>query len=146
MRFGFLMDPLEGVRVDHDTTFALMLECRRRGIEVCELRQEWLFVEGGRAKSRMRTVHVERRRAHFRVLLDGDAPLAELDVLFLRKDPPVDVDFLRATQIVELGQGPLWINHPPGLRAANEKLFALRFPELGPASIVAGQPDRLRAF
>ena len=41
MRFGFLMDPLEGVRVDHDSTFALMLECRRRGIEVNELGQEW---------------------------------------------------------------------------------------------------------
>ena len=91
MRIGFLMDPLENVRVDHDSTFALMLECRRRGLEVRELRQEWLYVADGRARARMRTVEVQRiAGAHFRVSVDAEAPLAELDVLFLRKDPPVD--------------------------------------------------------
>ena len=58
MRIGFLMDPIETVRVDHDSTFALMLECRRRGLEVRDLRQEWLYVEGGRARARMRTLEV----------------------------------------------------------------------------------------
>ena len=56
--FGFLMDPLDTVKVNHDSTFALMLECQRRGIEVRELRQEWLFVQGGVTHSRMRTVEV----------------------------------------------------------------------------------------
>jgi glutathione synthase len=147
MRIGFLMDPLDGVRIDHDSTFALMLECQRRGIEVRELRQEWLFFAEGRARSRMRTVAVERSAgAHFRVIADEDAELGELDVIFLRKDPPVDVDFLRATQLVELGPGPLWINEPRGLRAANEKLFALRFPEVLPPTLVARDIARLRAF
>lgn len=147
MRIGFLMDPLESVRVDHDSTFALMLECQRRGIELRELRQQWLFFADGQARSRMRSVAVERRAgAHFRVLAEGEAPLAELDVLFLRKDPPVDVEFLTATQLAELGPGPVWINHPAGLRAANEKLFALRFPDLVPATLVSRDIARLRAF
>jgi glutathione synthase len=147
MRIGFLMDPLEGVRVDHDSTFALMLECQRRGLEVRELRQEWLYVSDGRAHARMRTVEVQRKPgAHFRVAGDYEAALAELDVLFLRKDPPVDVEYLRATQILELGGGPLLVNHPRGLRAANEKLFALRFPDLVPPTLVARDIPRLRAF
>ena len=147
MRIGFLMDPLDNLRVDHDSTFALMLECQGRGFETRELRQEWLFFAGGAARSRMRTVALERRPgAHFRVLSDADAPLSELDVLFLRKDPPVDVEFLLATQLAELGPGPLWINHPAGLRAANEKLFALRFPDLVPATLVSREIPRLRAF
>jgi glutathione synthase len=147
MRIGFLMDPLEAVRVDHDSTFALMLECQRRGLEVRELRQEWLYVAEGRAHARMRTVEVQRQPgAHFRVAGDFDAPLSELDILFLRKDPPVDVDFVRATQIVELGRGPLLLNHPRGLRAANEKLFALRFPDLVPPTLVSRELTRLRAF
>ena len=147
MRIGFLMDPLDDVRVDHDSTFALMIECAQREIEVRELRQEWLYVEGGAARSRMRTVAVERKAgAHFRVLGDEDAPLDELDVLFLRKDPPVDVDFVRATQVVELSERPLLLNDPRGLRAANEKLFALRFPGLTPRSLVTREIARLRAF
>ena len=73
MRIGFLMDPLDEVRVDHDSTFALMLECQRRGLEVLELRQEWLYVSEGRTRSRMRTVRVQRKPgAHFRVLGDSD--------------------------------------------------------------------------
>jgi glutathione synthase len=147
MRMGFLMDPLESVRIDHDSTFALMLECQRRGFEVIELRQEWLFFAGGRVRSRMRTVQLERRAgAHLGVLDDGDADLAGLDVLFLRKDPPVDADFIWATQLVEAAPGPLWINHPAGLRAANEKLFALRFPELAPPMLVTRELPRLRDF
>src|SRR5690349_20692016 len=111
MRFGFLMDPLDAVRVDHDSTFALMLEAQRRGIEIRELRQEWLYATENGARSRMRMVAVERNGgAHFRVLEDLDASLADLDVIFLRKDPPVDAEFIHATQLVELDPGPLWIN------------------------------------
>jgi len=147
MRIGFLMDPLEDVRVDHDSTFALMLECQRRGIQVRELRQEWLWLAGGKVRSRMRTVSVQRKAgSHFRVVTDVDAPLSDLDVIFLRKDPPVDVEFLRATQLLELAPGPLWINYPAGLRAANEKLFALRFPDLVPPTLVAREIAQLRRF
>jgi glutathione synthase len=146
MRIGFLMDPVESLRVDHDSTFALMLECRRRGYEVRELRQEWLWSDGGRPRSRMRSLEVVRGGEHFRVLADQDAPLGDLDVLFLRKDPPVDVEFLWATLLVELERGPLFVNHPRGLREANEKLFALRFPQLMPPTVVARDLVRLRAF
>ena len=146
MRIGFLMDPLDQVRVDHDSTFALMLECRRRGLEVRELRQEWLFAMNGRCWSRMRTVSVRRATPHFEVEADRSAPLAELDVLFLRKDPPVDVAFLHATQLVELGEGPVLINQPAGLRAANEKLFAMRYPELMPATVLTRDRDKIQTF
>jgi len=147
MRIGFLMDPIESVRVDHDSTFALMLECQRRGLEVRELRQEWLYAAEGRASSRMRILEVQRQPgSHYRVAGDFDAPLDELDILFLRKDPPVDVAFVRATQLVELSQGPLLLNHPRGLRSANEKLFALRFPDLTPPTLVSRDISRLRAF
>ena len=146
MRIGFLMDPLESIKVHHDSTFALMLECQRRGFEVRELRQEWLFWEAGKARARMRTVKVQREAAHFRVLHDGPAPLDELDVLFLRKDPPLDVAFLWSTLLVDLSRGPLLINDPSGLRSANEKLFALRFPQLMPPTLVARDPAQLKAF
>lgn len=140
------MDPLDHVRVDHDSTLALMIECRRRGLEVRELRQDWLFAMNGRAWSRMRTVEVGRADPHFEVVADRTAPLVELDVLFLRKDPPVDVEFLHATQLVDLGGGPLVINDPSGLRAANEKLFAMRYPELIPATLVTRDRHQIQSF
>src|SRR5207244_1917370 len=92
-------------------------------------------------RSRMRSLGED-----FRVLADEDAALDELEVLFLRKDPPVDVEFLWATLLVELSRGPFFINHPRGLRDANEKLFALRFPQLMPPTLVARDLSRLSAF
>ena len=147
MRIGFLMDPLESIVPHHDSTFALMLECQRRGLEVRELHQRDVYFRGDRARARMRTVAVERAAgAHFRVLADADCALGDLDVLFLRKDPPVDVEFLHATQLVALKGPRVLINDPGGLRAANEKLFALRFPELVPPTLIARDQKLLRAF
>jgi glutathione synthase len=147
MRIGFLMDPLETVREHHDSTFALMLECQRRGHELIELGQSEIYFRGDRAHGRMRTVRVQREAGnHFRVLHDAYAALSTLHVIFLRKDPPVDAEFLHATQLLAVARGPLLVNEPAGLQAANEKLFALRFPELMPATMVSRDLKLLRAF
>ena len=149
LTLGFLMDPLEHVRVDHDSTFALMLEAQRRGHTVRYFEQGWLRFGGRCAEARMRTVAVRREPGrHFEVLDESVRPVSSLDVLFMRKDPPVDVDFLHATQIVELcaGRHPIYINSPQGIRDANEKLFALNFPELMPETCVTREHSVLMDF
>ncbi|MFY0527163.1 glutathione synthase [Archangium gephyra] len=149
LTFGFLMDPLETVRVDHDSTFALMLEAQRRGHQVRYFEQPWLRFGGSCAESRMRTVTVRREPGrHFDILDEQVRPLSSLDVLFLRKDPPVDADFLLATQLVELcnGREPVFINNPTGIRDANEKLFGLRFPELMPETLISRDLAALAQF
>ena len=149
LRIGFLMDPLEGVVINHDSTFALMLECQRRGHELRYFEQQHLTFDRDCAYARMRTVTVQKVAGqHFTVHEAREAPLTELDVLFLRKDPPVDVDFLHATQLVELtrGKGPFLINSPVGLRDANEKLFALRYADLMPPTQVSRDRVKLRDF
>jgi glutathione synthase len=151
LRIGFLMDPLEQVVVGHDTTFVLMLAARARGHEVRVLEQHQLAFRHDRTWARMRTVELRNKKGeHFHVLRDELAPLSDLDVLFLRKDPPVDAAFVHATQLVELAgpgeKGPLLVNRAASLRDANEKLFGLRFPELMPRSVVSADAGVLRAF
>jgi glutathione synthase len=149
LTLGFLMDPLEHVRVDHDSTFAMMLEAQRRGHTVRYLEQGWLRFSGTRAEARMRTVTVRREPGrHFDILEESVRPISSLDALFLRKDPPVDVEFLHATQLVELcaGRPPAFINSPQGIRDANEKLFALHFPDLMPETMVSREKSVLMDF
>ncbi len=149
LTFGFLMDPLEQVRVDHDSTFALMLEAQRRGHTVRYFEQGWLRFVGTRAEARMRAVTVRREAGrHFDIQEDSVKPVSSLDVLFMRKDPPVDVEFLHATQLVELcgERRPVYINRPEGIRGANEKLFTLNFPDLMPETCVAQDQGVLREF
>lgn len=149
LTIGFLMDPLEQVLVHHDTTFALMRTAQERGHRLLSFGQESLFHRDGQAHARAREVEVfEQQGHHFRVVAEREVPLADLDVLWMRKDPPVDLAFLHATQLVEAtgGRSPLYVNSPAGLRTANEKLWALHFPELTPRTLVSRDLAQLRAF
>jgi len=149
LTIGFLMDPLEQVLVHHDTTFALMRSAQSRGHRLLSFDQHALFHEGGQVHARAREVEVyEEQGHHFRVIAEHAVPLAVLDVLWLRKDPPVDIAFLHATQLVEAtgGRAPVYVNSPAGLRTANEKLWALHFPELTPETLVSRDLAQLRAF
>jgi glutathione synthase len=149
LTLGFLMDPLEAIRVDHDSTFALMLEAQRRGHQVRYFEQPWLRFGGSCAEARMRTVTVRREPGHhFDILEEQVRPVSSLDALFLRKDPPVDADFIQATQLVELcnGREPVFVNSPTGIRDANEKLFGLRFPDLMPETLISRELVGLGEF
>lgn len=150
LRIGFLMDPIETIVVGHDTTFAFMLECQRRGHEICCFEQKDLYFRGDRAGARMRTVRLRKVKGdHYEVLGEDQATLSTLDVLFLRKDPPVDVEFLHSTQLADLAGGgarTFVVNDPAGLRDANEKLYALRFPDLTPRTLVSSDLGSIRGF
>jgi glutathione synthase len=150
LSLGFLMDPLEQVLVHHDTTFALMLAAQARGHRLLAFGQEGLFHQGGEVHARAREVRVTAEQGqHFQVVAEHpQLPLGVLDVVWLRKDPPVDVAFLHATQLVEAagGRSPLFVNSPGGLRDANEKLWALHFPELTPLTLVSRDLAQLKAF
>ncbi len=149
LNVGFLMDPLERVLVHHDTTFALMLATQARGHRVHCFEQCQLSHAHGRPTAHVREVEVQPvQDAHFRVLGSRTLRLDELDVLWLRKDPPVDGAFLHATQLVEASSvgAPLFINSPGALRGASEHLWALRFPDLSPPTLVSCDILELRAF
>jgi glutathione synthase len=146
---GFLMDPLERVLVHHDTTFALMLATQARGHRILCFEQHHLSYGHRRPEVLAREVEVEPvPGAHFRVVATTTLGIEALDVLWMRKDPPVDAAFLHATQLVETStQGaPLFINSPAGLRAASEHLWALRFPELSPPTLVSANVAELKTF
>jgi len=147
LRFGFLIDPIESLIVGHDTSLAFMLECQRRGHEVHYFEQRELEYRDGRVVAAAKRVELQRVKGdHYRVVQEARLDLSTLDVICLRKDPPVDVEYLHATQLLELAAGPLLVNEPGGLRDANEKLYVLRYPDLIPKTLVSRSVAELRAF
>lgn len=149
MRIAFLMDPIERVLVDKDTTFALMLEAQARGHEVFTLGPADLRAEDGTVYARLFPTKVQRAAppAHASVDPPVVADLRSLHAFFIRTDPPFDATYLYVTQLLERVRGDLVIlNDPRGLRDANEKLYALHFPEVTPRTLVAAREDDIRAF
>lgn len=128
----FVMDPIQGVDVTKDTTFVLMLEAQRRGHRVlcCEVGD--LFVDSGRPAARVRDVRLSLEQGrHAELSAPRTEPLdAVCDAVLQRKDPPVDAAYVTCTQILMLCRRSLVLNRPESILAANEKLYALRFPDL----------------
>jgi len=148
LRVLYVMDPLAGVLVDKDTTFAFMLEGDRRDHEQYHCGIGDLFVEHARPAARVRRVRVQRAAPPYALHEERTAPLAWFDVVFMRKDPPFDLAYYFATQILGLidPRTTFVVNDPRGLREANEKLYALRFPDITPESLVTADPLRLKTF
>jgi len=147
-RFLFIMDRIEHILPDKDTTFAFMLESQRRQhvLHYCGIQD--LFVHGCVPQARVRRAEVARDVPHYRLFEERTEPLTWFDTVFMRKDPPVDLAYVFATHILSLlDRTPTWVmNNPRGLRDANEKLYALNFPSVIPPSIVTCDIRRLKAF
>jgi len=148
LRILYVMDPLARVLVDKDTTFAFMLEGERRGHEQHQCGVEDLYVERSVPHARVRFVSVRRAEVHYTLGEERTVPLMWFDVVFMRKDPPFDLAYYFATHVLGLvdARSTLVVNDPRGLREANEKLYALHFPDVIPESLVAAEPARLRTF
>ena len=150
MRFVFVMDPLSRVSPDKDTTFAFIKAAQARGHESLHCLPRDLSISGGAAHAAVSRVVILDAPPYIR-LERGDTAhrqrLDEVDAIFIRKDPPFDRGYLYATLLLERARGgPLIINDPRGLRDANEKLYAMNFPEWTPRTIVTADPEEIHAF
>src|SRR5271155_5105616 len=149
-KFAFIMDPLERVLVDKDTTFVFMLEAQFRGHEIFFLGLRDLYARGPHVIARARKCELTRRgNPHYKFLDEGaEYPLEPFDAVFMRKDPPADAAYLYATMLLSLADSTktFVLNDPAGLSEANEKLYALNFPDAIPPTLVTYEIPRLKTF
>ena len=148
MRIVVIMDPVQTVQVDADTSFALMLEAQARGHRVDHALITDLFLDGFRVGAKVRRATMVREpSAPVRLEAFEDVWLDEVDAVLVRKDPPFDANYLWATQLLEHVRGKtLVVNDPRALRDANEKLYATNFPGVMPETLVSNDKARIRAF
>ncbi|MFK7993741.1 MAG: glutathione synthase [Granulosicoccus sp.] len=146
---GIVMDPIESITPYKDTTLAMMLAASARGWTINCMEQEALFLDRGRSYANRRTVKVFDDNKHwFEAEAPADAPLAENDIILMRKDPPFDMDFVYTTHILEhaASEGVLVSNNPASLRDVNEKLSTTWFSEFCPPTLVTTSSTRLKEF
>lgn len=158
MKQAFIIDPIQGLNPGHDTTVALMEAAQACGHQVYITQPQQLTVLKGQTWATLTPVTLQPVRLQAgQWIAEQDwyalgtpqfRPLGAMDVLWMRKDPPVTVDYLYATYLldaIDLGR-TLVINHPQGLRAANEKMYALQFQSVIPETIVSQDKEVIRTF
>ena len=148
LKIGVVMDPIEKININTDTTFVIMLEAERRGHELYYMQLDDLAIHGGAPEGRYKKVSVARAKPHYKITGEGDGDLADFDAILMRKDPPFDTKYFYTTHLLSLVDPKrcVVINDPHGLREATEKLYALRFPKLIPPSLVTSDMTLLKKF
>lgn len=149
LRLGMVMDPISGIKPAKDSSLAMLLEAQRRGWSLHYMEMGDLWLRDGRCFATSRTLSVmDNEHQWFELGEASQGPLADLDLVLMRKDPPFDIEYVYATQLLELAEreGLLVVNRPAALRDANEKLFATWFPDLIPPTLVTRQAGLIREF
>ncbi|MEM8785093.1 MAG: glutathione synthase [Pseudomonadota bacterium] len=148
MRIAIQMDPIDGIDIEADTTFAFMLEAAKRGHEQFYYTPNRLTLDGPRLCATGHAVEVRAEKGNHASLGPQETlDLASVDVVLLRQDPPFDMGYITATHLLEhIVRDTLVVNDPASVRNAPEKLLVMHFPDLMPPSLISLDPEALAAF
>ena len=149
IRLGVLMDDISSIKPHKDSTFAMMLEAQARHWEIFTFDSTDMYYSDGKVIAHSRKTLVVDSESNWYSREESQAlSLGTLDAVFMRKDPPFDMDYIYATYLLEQleSDGVLVVNKPSSLRDANEKLFALNFPECIPKTLVSSNIQKINSF
>jgi glutathione synthase len=159
LNIAIQMDPLEGLNLAGDSTYALMLAAHARGhalwhyeVRHLSLREGKAQPQGGPVSDRVfalarRVIPGGEGHAPFHTEPPEKLALAEMDVVLMRQDPPFDMAYISATHILEhLQPRTLVVNDPAAVRNAPEKLLVTHFPDLMPPTLVTWDAQAVRDF
>lgn len=142
------MDDISSINIKKDTTYVIMLEAQRRGHDIFYCQIEDLFIRNGKGHCTAYETELRRSDDYYNLGSRGEHLLEDFDVVWMRKDPPFNMDYIYATYILEMVDESKCkvINHPRGIRNSNEKLYSLNFGKFVPETIVTKDIARLKAF
>ena len=142
------MDPIEGINIDADSTFALALEGQSRGHRLWHYLPADLTFAHGAVRARGRRLAGQRVKGNHATLGPFEPlELAKFDLVLMRQDPPFDMAYITATHILEhIHPKTLVVNDPAHVRNAPEKLFVTHFPDLMPPTVITSSRAEIDAF
>ena len=148
LKVALQMDPIGPINIDADSTFRIGLEAQARGHSLFYYTPDRLFYREGRVLARGWPLSLRRVKGdHFTLGPETEVDLAEMDVVWLRQDPPFDMGYITTTHLLDMVRpGTLVVNDPFWVRNFPEKLLVLKFPELTPPTLVARDLGTIRAF
>ncbi|MED5610553.1 MULTISPECIES: glutathione synthase [Pseudomonas] len=149
VRLGIVMDPIASINFKKDSSLAMLLAAQARGWSLFYMEQRDLYQKANAARAKVRSLKVfDDAERWYELGQETDLPLAELDVILMRKDPPFNNEYIYSTYLLEQAEraGALVVNRPQSLRDCNEKFFATLFPQCTPPTLVTRRADILREF
>lgn len=145
---AFQMEPMSQVNPEKNSTLAIMQEAQKRGHEIYQYGPNEITLSNNRVFARARKIKIDKGKDPFYtaekdVLID----LLSVDVVFMRQDPPFNMEYITATYMLEaIDRHTLVVNHPVSVRNAPEKIFPFAFGEYMPPTVITEDYNAVHAF
>lgn len=148
LKIAFQMDPIGPIDIDADSTFRIAEEAQLCGHELFYYTPNMLAYQEGRITANGWPLTVKREKGnHFSLGEKTEVDLADMDVVWLRQDPPFDMGYITTTHLLDrIHPDTLVVNDPFWVRNYPEKLLVLDFPDLTPPTTVARDLETIKAF
>ena len=148
MNFVFLMDPLPAIKIKKDTTFILMLEAYRRKHDIYHLAEGSMTLENGRGIFKVtKIIPQKNEKKPFIIKKEALLTEKEIDILFIRTNPPFPYEYLIQTWLLERFRNQIpMVNDPAGIRTVNEKIWVSQFTSVIPKTLISRQKERILRF
>ncbi|WP_295624991.1 glutathione synthase [uncultured Nitrosomonas sp.] len=152
MKLAFIIDQLDSIKIDKDTSYALICEAIARNHQTSVLYQHDIALINHIVTGFARVLSLTNPSASdgnwYKISDISATPLCEFDAVLMRKDPPFDMEYVYSTYLLELAeaQGAWVINSPNSVRDYNEKLAITKFPQFVTPTLVTSQAHLIREF
>ena len=149
MKVGVIMDPIQSINLKKDSTLMIMLEMQSRGHEIHYIDPNSLAIKQGASISYSHKLSINLKAEDKFLLSDfKEINLNSFQVIFMRQDPPFDMDYIYNTYILDMAEqeGVLIVNRPSSLRNCNEKVFTTQFPQCCTPYLIASEERLLKDF
>ena len=144
----FITDPLKSLNPKKDTTVLWMQEVFSMGGKVFQCEMKDLIYKQQQTFTKFSEIIDPSKNPQASEIIDEIKLLKDFNYIFMRKDPPVDEDFMNALHILSQAEleGANILNRPSALMRFNEKIFALQFSDLMPDTSVICKEDDFKIF
>jgi glutathione synthase len=148
LKVAVQMDPIAGINIRGDSTFALLLEAQKRGHALSYYTPDRLSLRGKDVVATVQALSVRDEVGdHFTLGVPTRDDMRGFDVVLLRQDPPFDLAYITSTHLLErIHPQTLVVNDPASVRNAPEKLFVMDFTDLMPPTLISRDLEEINSF
>jgi len=143
----FITDTYKDLNIRKDTSILMIEEAIKNNFNTFQCEINDLFVQDNVVYASSRNI-ISAGLAQVEGILKEDIKLTDFELCFMRKDPPVDDNYINALHLLDLGekQGAVIFNKPNSIKDFNEKIFALHFNQYIPKTLVTSKIEKIKIF
>ena len=146
MKIGFIINDLNSMNLEKDTSVYLMKEAHARGDDVFAFDSKDVTHKATSLYANCKKINFPNP-SELNFVIDSSVSIEvkEFDFVINRLNPPFNKEYLYLTQMLEIS-GVDCINPAKALRENNEKLMILNFPEIIPFTVVTNSLEEIESI